>query len=261
MNFDAPNRNDAMARNRHDNSVVDDAIQTLPALRLQARRRSGGRVFALGGILLLAGGLSLGAWGRYSQWQQAQATAAQRRDFIPSVHVATVEGNPSSMSVTLPGTTAAFAAANIYARATGYIAKRNVDIGDHVKAGDLLAQLAVPELDHEIAQAEANQRLAQATWNRNDVLVRNGVVSQQQGDVNLQNLKAQNAQLKQLRQNRDYASVTAPFDGVVTQRNVDVGSLVQGNATFGTLVPESDVVVSTVRISRSRIFVTCSSPE
>jgi len=238
MNFDAPNRNEAVARNRHDNSVVDDAIQTLPVLRLQARRRSGGRVFALGGILLLAGGLSLGAWERYSQWQQAQATAAQRRDFIPSVHVATVEGNPSSMSVTLPGTTAAFAAANIYARATGYIAKRNVDIGDHVKAGDLLAQLAVPELDAQIAQAEANQGLAQATWNRNDVLVRNGVVSQQQGDVNLQNLKAQNAQLKQLRQNRDYASVTAPFDGVITQRNVDVGSLVQGDTTSGTFMFE-----------------------
>jgi RND family efflux transporter MFP subunit len=236
MNFDAPNRNDT--QNRRDNSAVDDGIPNPLAHRLQGRRRSGGRLFALGGILLLAGGVSLGAWGRYSQWQQAQATAAQQSDFVPSVRVATVEGSPSSMSVTLPGTTAAFAAANIYARATGYIAKRYVDIGDHVKAGDLLAQLAVPELDDQIAQAEANQRLAQATWNRNDVLVRNGVVSQQQGDIILQNLKAQNAELEQLRQNRDYASVTAPFDGVITQRNVDVGSLVQGNATSGTFMFE-----------------------
>ena len=57
--------------------------------------------------------------------------------------------------MTLPGTTAAFADANIYARATGYIARRNVDIGDHVKAGDLLAELAVPELDDQISQNEA----------------------------------------------------------------------------------------------------------
>jgi len=238
MNFDAPNRNEAVARNRRDSSVVDDAIQKLPALRLQVRRRSGGRVFALGGILLLAGGLFLGAWGRYSQWQQAQATAVHQRDFVPSVHVATVQASPSTVSITLPGTTAAFAAANIYARATGYIAKRTVDSGDHVKTGDLLALLAVPELDDQISQAQANLRLAQATWDRNDALVREGVVSHQQGDVIFQNLKVQESLVKQLRQNRDYASVTAPFDGVITQRNVDVGSLVQSNATSGTFMFE-----------------------
>jgi RND family efflux transporter MFP subunit len=237
MNFDAPNSNEAVARNGRDSSVVDDAIRKLPALHLQPRRRSGSRG-ALGGILLLAGGLSLGAWERYSQWQQAQATAAQQRDFVPSVHVATVQASPSTVSITLPGTTAAFAAANIYARATGYIAQRNVDIGDHVKAGDLLAQLAVPELDDQISQAEANLRLAQATWDRNDALVREGVVSHQQGDVIFQNLKVQESLVKQLRQNRDYASVNAPFDGVITQRNVDVGSLVQGNATSGTFMFE-----------------------
>ena len=81
--------------------------------------------------------------------------AKQERDFVPSLRVATVTPSPGITSLTLPGTTAAFAAANIYARATGYIAKRNVDIGDHVKAGDLLAELAVPELDDQISQNEA----------------------------------------------------------------------------------------------------------
>jgi RND family efflux transporter MFP subunit len=246
--LDIHDRDDAVVQHYYDASSVDGVIKGPPVRRQQTRRRVGVLMFALCGILMLAGGLSLGAWGRYSQWQQAQVTAAQQSDFVPSVHVATVEGSASSVSVTLPGTTAAFAAANIYARATGYIAKRNVDIGDHVKAGDLLAQLAVPELDDQIAQAEANQRLAQATWKRNDVLVRSGVVSQQQGDVILQNLKAQNAQLSQLRQNRDYASVTAPFDGVITQRNVDVGSLVQGNATSGTFMFEI-MRVDVIRVS------------
>ena len=66
------------------------------------------------------------------------------------------QGQPATaMSVTLPATTAAFAQAEIYARATGYIDKRNVDIGDRVKQGELLAQLAVPELDDQISQNEA----------------------------------------------------------------------------------------------------------
>jgi RND family efflux transporter MFP subunit len=196
------------------------------------------------------------------------ATARQQRDFVPSVRVATVEASPATVSVSLPGTTAAFAAANIYARATSYIAKRNVDIGDHVRAGDLLAQLAVPELDDQISQneatlnqlksaltqAEANQRLRQVTWDRDAPLVEKGWVTHQQGDVDLQNLRAQEAAVaaakhnvtaqenlvKPLYQNRDYASVIAPFDGVITQRNVDVGSLVQGPpiATSGTFMFE-----------------------
>ena len=223
---------------------------------------------ALGASLLLAGGLSLGVWGKISQQQQVTATAERARDFVPSVRVATVEASPGTLSVTLPGTTAAFAAANIFARATGYIATRNVDIGDHVKAGELLAQLAVPELDDQISQneatlnqlksaltqAEANRRLRQVTWDRDQPLVEKGWVTRQQGDVDVQNLRAQEAGVaaakhnvtaqenlvKQLYQNRDYASVVAPFDGVITQRNVDVGSLVQGppTATSGTFMFE-----------------------
>jgi RND family efflux transporter MFP subunit len=182
------------------------------------------------------------------------------------LRVATVEASAGTVSITLPGTTAAFAAANIYARATGYIAKRNVDIGDRVKAGDLLAQLAVPEIDDQIAQneatlnqlrsalqqAEANLKLAQVTWGRDEPLVKKGWATQQQGTVDVQTEKAQEAAvavaqhnvtaqehvLKQLHQNRDYASVVAPFDGVITQRNVDVGTLVQGNATSGTIMFE-----------------------
>jgi multidrug efflux pump subunit AcrA (membrane-fusion protein) len=110
------------------------------------------------------------------------ATAEQERDFVPSVRVATIEPSPGFMTVSLPGTTAAFAAANIYARATGYIAKRNVDIGDHIKAGEALAELAVPELDDQITQneatlgqlksaleqAEASLKLAQVTWSRDE---------------------------------------------------------------------------------------------
>ena len=261
-----PNSNDAIDRKRLDSPMFHREMGKQPERRTHVRRRRGGRLFALGGFVLLVAGLSLGGWGNYSLKQEVMATARQDRDFVPSLRIATVEANPATVSVTLPGTTAAFAAANIYARATGYIAKRNVDIGDHVKAGDLLAELAVPELDHQISQneatldqlksslqqARANRDLAQVTWDRDAPLVQKGWFSPQQGDTDrltLQarvaavsvaeaNVSSQQNLLKVLRQNRDYALVVAPFDGIITQRNVDVGSLVQSNAATGTFMFE-----------------------
>jgi RND family efflux transporter MFP subunit len=177
------------------------------------------------------------------------------------------------MSVTLPATTNAFEAANIYARASGYITQRNVDIGSRVKAGDLLAAITAPELDHQIAQAEAslaqakasrrqtkaNRELARVTWGRDAVLVRQGWATQQQGDTdrltyaaqqqakqaNDAAIQSQEAQLLVLRQQKTYQQVVAPFDGVVTRRNIDVGSLVQADATSGTFMftlTQSDVM-------------------
>jgi RND family efflux transporter MFP subunit len=275
-------RSDAMKDHKNDRPG-DRNIENRQTAR--PHRRWGGRVFALGGFTLLAGALSLGAFGQYSQQQQVMATALQERDFVPSLRVATIEPSPDTVSVTLPGTTAAFATAEMYARATGYIAQRNVDIGDHVKSGDLLAQLAVPELDDQVSQneatldqlksaqdqAEANRKLAEVTWGRNEQLVKKGWVTPQQGDVNLQTLKAdeaavavaqhnvaaQESRLKQLRQDRDYASVVAPFDGVITQRNVDVGNLVQGNATSGTFmfeIMQEDVIRVWVYVPQDAAF-------
>jgi RND family efflux transporter MFP subunit len=277
-------RNVTIDRDRQDNPAIDHDIVKPTKHRRRAHRR-GGRLFALGGLLLLIGGLSLGARGYYSRQQLVIATANQERDFVPSLRVATVEASPGTVSVTLPGTTAAFAAANVFARATGYIAKRNVDIGDRVKSGQLLAELAVPELDDQISQnestlnqlksaqdqAEANEKLAQVTWGRDEPLVKKGWVTLQQGDVDVQTLKARQAAtavaqhnvaaqenlLRQLRQNRGYALVVAPFDGVITQRNVDVGSLVQGNVTGGTFlfeIMQNDVIRVWVYVPQDAAF-------
>jgi multidrug efflux pump subunit AcrA (membrane-fusion protein) len=232
-----------------------------PKSRPRAGRRLGGGLFALGSSLLLTTGVLLGAARHHSQHAAVMATAKGMRDLVPTVRVAPVEASPATMSVTLPGTTAAFAAAHIYARATGYVSKRNVDIGDHVKRGQLLAELAVPELDQQISQNEAtleqmkaaveqaqtNSTLAQSTWGRDKPLLRDGWVTGHQGDVDVQTVKgdeaavsvaqanvaAQERQLKVLYQNRSYALVVAPFDGVITQRDVDVGSLMQATQTPG----------------------------
>jgi RND family efflux transporter MFP subunit len=278
-------RNDPIDRDRLAGLTVTPETESRPKRPPATRRRRGGLVFGLATFLVLAVGLSLGAWAHYAQRQQALLTAQQAHDFIPTVRVATVEASPATISITLPGTTAAFAAANVYARATGYIAKRNVDIGDHVKAGEVLAQLAVPELEDQISQNEAtldqlksaldqaqtSLKLAQVTWSRDEPLVNKGWATQQQGTVDVQTVKSQEAAvavaqhnvaaqeslLKQLRQNSDYASVVAPFDGVITQRNVDLGSLVQGNATSGTFmfeIMQEDVIRVSVYVPQDAAF-------
>jgi len=259
-------RNDAIIWDRRDDPVVDRDTWSSPKPRQAIRRRWGGRLFATGAFLLLSGGVALGAWGYYSRQQGVMATAQQEHDFVPSLRVATVKASPGFVSVSLPATTAAYATAEIYARATGYIGKRNVDIGDHVKQGQVLAELAVPEQDDQISQneatlnqlksaleqAQANSKLAQVTWDRDRPLVGQGWATQQQGTIDVQTLKGQEAAVNlaranitaqeklitMLRQNRDYASVAAPFNGVITQRNIDVGSLVQGNANTGTFMFE-----------------------
>ena len=206
---DPPNRNNALTQDLK-RSLLDHRARTRSSEhRPRIRRQWGGRLFTLGGFLMLGCGIVFGAWARYSQQQQVMATAEQSRDFVPSLQVAKVEPTPDTTSVFLPGTTAAFAAADIYARATGYIAKRNVDIGDHVKAGELLAQLAVPELDDQISQneatlnqlksalvqAEASLKLAQVTWSRDEPLVNKGWVTEQQGTIDVQTVKGREPQL------------------------------------------------------------------
>src|SRR4029077_8293829 len=89
-----PKRNGAIDRNRQDSPTFPREIEKQPKHRTHVRRRWGGRLFALGGFVLLAGGLTLGGWGNYALKQEVMATAKQQHDFVPSFHVATVETNP-----------------------------------------------------------------------------------------------------------------------------------------------------------------------
>jgi RND family efflux transporter MFP subunit len=185
----------------------------------------------------------------------------------------------------LPGSTEAFEAANISARISGYIAKRYVDIGDRVKAGQILAEITAPELDHQIAQAQANlpqnqaaltqaqanREIANVTWGRDSTLLDKGWVTKQQGDterLNLQaqeaavavaqaNIRAGQARLEVLLQHKAYQRVVAPFDGVVTQRNIDNGSLVQADTAGGIPmfnVMNSDVMRIQVYVPQDQAF-------
>jgi len=250
-----------------------------------ARSRSGAGKVGVAALVILAAALGYGA-GRHALQDDAVAAVAERqRDFVPTLRTAPVRPTPADVVVTLPATTSAFEAANVFARASGYIAQRNADIGDRVKVGQLLAEITAPELDHQIGQAEAtlgqlqaalrqaqaNRDLAKVTWQRDEPLVAKGWVTQQQGSVDVQNLKAQEAavgvaeanvraqqaQLMVLKQQKAYQQVVAPFDGVITQRNIDVGSLVQADATSGTFmftVMRSNVVRIQLYVPQSEAF-------
>jgi RND family efflux transporter MFP subunit len=249
------------------------------------RRRRGARLVGLSALLLLAGGLAVGAAHSYSQWREVTATAEQIRNFVPSLRVATVRASDGTVPVTLPATTSAFSVANMYARASGYVDKRYVDIGDRVKEGQLLVEIVAPELDHQIAQAEAtlaqlrasvkqaqaNKDLAQVTWGRDKGLVDKGWVTLQQGDADRftleareaalgvaeANVRAQESQLEVLRQQKAYQRVVAPFDGVLTQRNIDVGDLVHADTTTGTFmftIINNDVIRAQVYVPQDKAF-------
>jgi RND family efflux transporter MFP subunit len=233
-------------------------------------------------LLLLPGGLCAGAVRYYESRHDLAAAAEQRRNFVPNVRVAAVRASDRMMTVSLPATTTAFEAANIFARTSGYIEKRYVDIGDQVKAGTLLAEITVPELDHQIAQAratltqdqatlhqtEASHELARVTNARDSNLVKQGWLTLQQGDndrltlaaqdsavdVAKSNIAAQQAQIRILNQEKAYQRVVAPFDGVVTQRYIDNGSLVQSGSTMMFTMMHSDVIRIQLYVPQDEAF-------
>jgi RND family efflux transporter MFP subunit len=99
--------------------------------------------------------LGWGAWGHYDRAAEASQTQQQTQDFVPTVRTAMAKRLDGPVKFTLPGTVAAFAQATIYARATGYIAERRVDIGSRVHQGDRLVRISAPDLDQQLAQANA----------------------------------------------------------------------------------------------------------
>jgi RND family efflux transporter MFP subunit len=253
----------------------DHRVVELPT-RTRRPRRAGGALLGGAVLLLLLGGLGFGAWRHAEAEREVAATAQDQKTAVPDVRIATIQPSKATTSVILPATTAAFEAANIFARTSGYIEKRYVDIGDKVKSGQLLAEITAPELDHQIAQAQAtlaqdqaalqqsqaSKELAEVTNARDSNLVKQGWLTQQQGDndrltlrsqqaaVNVaqSNINAQEAQIRVLQQEKSYQRVVAPFDGVVTQRNIDNGSLVSSGSTFMFTLMHPDEI-------RTQVFV------
>lgn len=224
----------------------------------------GWRPLALASLvaMVLAGIYWLGMAPRRARHAALAETLREIRDTPPTVNVVKPERAPRVVEVTLPGEVAALNQTIIFARTSGYIHQWLVDIGDRVKSGQLLATIDTPELDAQMLEArarvvalEAQVRVAAAqsafadsTAKRWDAAAPEGAVSAQERDekqaqsvnshARLDEARAQldlgKASVQRLEYEAAFRNVTAPFDGVITQRHIDVGSLITAGSSSST---------------------------
>jgi RND family efflux transporter MFP subunit len=164
---------------------------------------------------------------------------------IPTVAVVFPREGAPTQEIALPGNTQAFSDAPIYARTSGYLKRWYFDIGAHVQRGQLLAEIETPEVDQQLQQAQADLDAAQANLNiakitagRWQDLVSTGSVSQQETDQAVSNLstvrataESSAANVRRLEQLQSFEKIYAPFDGVITARNTDIGALIDAGAS------------------------------
>jgi RND family efflux transporter MFP subunit len=211
-------------------------------------------------VAIGAGGLAVsGVMDRAKSRQEVAAWSDDQA--IPTVRLVQPERGPAEQELVLPGNVSAFYSGSLFARASGYVAAWSKDIGAHVTKGDVLASISAPDLDQQleeakaqlaqlqaaVEQAQANADLGKATDNRTAQLVAQGWSSKEQGDtdhltaaarvaavaVAKANVVAQQAAVNRLQELIGFEQIRAPFDGVVTARNVDVGDLVNAGGTTG----------------------------
>ncbi len=197
--------------------------------------------------LLVAVGLGIAIY--YGIQSRVGAEAALVKDThdtsVPFVSVIHPAGNAAATEISLPGNTQAFISTPIYARTSGYLKNWLADIGAQVKTGQLLAEIDTPELDQQLQQAQselknaqANLQISQATDKRYQDLIAKNAVSQEEADTTAADLRSKQAlvdsgeaNVRRLQQLQDFEKVYAPFDGVITARNTDIGALIQANDT------------------------------
>lgn len=199
--------------------------------------------------------VALFAWALLSSHRASAKLKAQTQE-LSVVNVATIQPKREAINgdVTLSGNVQANVDAPIYARTSGYLRRWLVDIGAPVKKGQVLAEIDVPELDQQlrqaradVANAQASRNLAETTAKRWRSLRDTGTVSSQQVDEKIgqaetgaAQLQSAEANLQRLRELSAYKSIVAPFDGVVTARNTDIGQLVAGGSAGQELFRISD---------------------
>jgi RND family efflux transporter MFP subunit len=216
-----------------------------------------GIVAAIVAVLLVAFGIA----SRMGATRALTETAADAS--IPTVSAVRPDAGTAGAELVLPGNVQAFNSAAIFARTNGYVSRWLADIGDRVAAGQVLAILDAPEVDQQLAQAEAdyqtalaNQRLARTTAVRWSAMLAQDAVSRQETDEKAGDLAAKSAlanaalaNVKRLKALQGFTRLSAPFSGVVTSRSAQIGALVvAGNAAAQPLFTVSD-------IHRVRIYV------
>jgi multidrug efflux pump subunit AcrA (membrane-fusion protein) len=245
------------------------------------------RIALVAAILLLIVFLA-GYLPRRRLQKTVRQAALKEEQALPIVSVAPVRRSSPLSTLLLPGNITPITEAYIYARATGYVRSRYADIGDRVRANQLLAEIDAPDLDAQVSQARATlaqsekqldqaraafenataqEELARVTWERYRVLVEHGAVSRQDADTQLanyrvaqanvrlqqaaihtaeENVGANRANLDRLLALQDFKNVRAPFAGVITARNFDIGAFINaGGAPSGASgTPMGGIMIS-----------------
>lgn len=211
-------------------------------------QRSPYRRLRIVGICIVIVALATAGWGIVSRARAASHLRQWTEDRArPTVSLIELVRADSDKELVLPGTLRAYIDAPIYARVSGYLKRWYVDIGAHVKAGQVLAEIETPELDQQLLQAQAdlatsraNERLSQTTTARWAKMLASDSVPQQEADEKAGDYEAKKAivaaaeaNVERLRATASFKKIVAPFDGVVTARRTDVGALINAGAGAG----------------------------
>jgi RND family efflux transporter MFP subunit len=220
--------------------------QTRPSNDAEGGKRSR-KPWLAAGIVLVAVAATFG-WG---VWSRVRARAALSTETLQvarqAVSVVSPKQTAPAQEIILPGNVQPFITSPIYSRTNGYLKKWYFDIGAHVKQGQLLAVIETPEVDQQLQQsisnlntAKANLALAEITRNRYEGLVKDNAVAQQLVDnavgtynANEATVAANEANVKQLQALQSFEQIYAPFDGVITARNIDIGDLINSGSSGG----------------------------
>lgn len=226
----------------HSEIPTAHGAQNPPA---NGQRSSHGVLVAVLVLIIVAGIVVAGVVPRLRA--KAALNTETREQAIPTVSVIQPKQGAPHQELILPGNIQAFTDAPIYARTNGYLKKWYVDIGAHVKSGQLLAEIDTPEVDQQLQQAranlntaQANYRLSQITANRYQELKNTDSVAKQDVDNAVGDFQAKAAmvasseyQVKYLEQLESFKRIYAPFDGVITARNTDIGQLIDSGSSGG----------------------------
>jgi RND family efflux transporter MFP subunit len=236
-----------------ENMTISPEPETIEAQPLQpspdgfhsrpgAQRRT---AIIVGGVALAVLALMIYSGIHSRAVAESRLTQRTQEAAIPTVAVVFPKEGAPTQEIILPGNTQAFSDAPIYARTSGYLRRWYFDIGAHVQKGQLLAQIETPEVDQQLLQAraeldtaQANLNIAKITATRWQDLVSNGSVSQQETDQAVNNLSAVKAaaessaaNVRRLEQLQSFEKIYAPFDGIITARNTDIGALIDAGAS------------------------------
>lgn len=243
-----------MTDQRHGHQGLPDFHQHDPALpggggRHRVTRFARGAVVVV--ILLLLAGLTR-TWLVRRADAEALARRAEAQSTLPVRVVAADEGKRDGR-LTLPGTLQGITEAQVYARASGYVQAWHKDIGDPVRKGEVLATLEVPEINKQVEEATASFELARSNLERWRRLRAQDAVSQQELDEKSAAYQQSEAVLKRLKDQQSFGTVVAPFDGIVTRRLVEQGSLINGSV--GGSAGSGQALFNVARVDTLRVYV------